>query len=326
MAGDNMVYQGKLSSADGKLYNIAYKGLDGTLSLADKVANVRNLRVNALSGAVQLEGEYAFKETVPRFAVTSRVQGIDVKELYAALDSNAERDIRGRMNADMKLSGNGKSWDEIRPNLRGQGEAEVVQGALLNFNVAEGALTGITGIPGLTNMVSPALRRKYPATFAAKDTEFKELKSSFDLADGRTNVKNLRMAAADFVVQGKGWADFERKVDFRAAINFSPQLSADLVQSARETKYLLNDQGQLDVPFVLSGRMPNVKPKPDINYLGQLVQRGFMRKGAEELQNRFFGGRESAAPKNDAPAEGKKKKRVPTEDLIRKGLEGLFKR
>ncbi|HEY7558831.1 MAG TPA: AsmA family protein [Candidatus Binatia bacterium] len=326
MAGDNMVYRGKLSSADGTLYNVAYKGLDATLSLADKVANVQSLRVNALSGSVQLEGEYAFKDPVPRFAVASRVQGIDVKELYAALDTKAERDIRGRMNADMKLSGNGKSWDEIKPNLRGQGEAEVVQGALLNFNIAEGALTGITGIPGLTNMISPALRRKYPETFAAKDTEFKELRASFDLADGRTNVKNLRMSAADFIVQGKGWADFDRKIDFRATINFSRPLSADLAQSARETKYLLNDQGQLEVPFVLSGRMPNVKPKPDINYLGQMVQRGFFRKGAEELQNRFFGGRETTAPKDDAPADDKKKKRAPAEDLIRRGLEGLFRR
>src|SRR5439155_12243570 len=135
MAGDNMVYQGKLNSAEGKLYNVVYKGLDATLSLADKVANIKSLRVNALSGNLQLEGEYSFKEPVPRFSVASKVQGIDVKELYTALDAKAERDIRGKLNADMKLSGSGKNWEAIKPTLRGQGDAEVLQGALLNFNI-----------------------------------------------------------------------------------------------------------------------------------------------------------------------------------------------
>ena len=326
MAGGDMVYQGQLSSADGTLYNVAYKALDTTLSLAEKVANIRNLRVNALSGSMQMEGEYSFKEPVPRFAVATNVKGIDVKELYIALDAKAERDIRGKLNADMKLAGNGKTWEEMKPNLRGQGEAEVIQGALLNFNVAEGALTGITGIPGLANIISPSVRKKYPETFEAKDTEFKELKANFDLANSRTNIKNLRLSAAEFIVQGSGWADFDRKVDFRSTINFSKPLSADLTRSAREVKYLLNDQGELTIPFALTGRMPNVKPKPDASYLGKMVQRGFMQKGVEELQNRFFGRDDSAAKKDKTPAETDKKKRSPTEDLIRKGLEGFFSR
>ena len=186
----------------------------------------------------------------------------------------------------------------------------------------------MTGMPGLTNIISPSLRAKYPETFTAKDTEFKELKANFDLADSRMNVKNLRMAAADFVVQGNGWADFDRKVDFRATLSFSQRLSADLSQSAREVKYLLNNQGQLEVPFALTGKMPNVKPKPDTRFLGQLVQRGFMRKGTEELQNRFLGGgKDSTAEKDEPPSDsGKKKKKNNTEDMIRRGLEGLFKR
>jgi AsmA protein len=326
MAGGNMAYQGKLSSANGTLYNVTYQGLDATLSLADKVANIRSLRVNALSGAVQVVGEYSFKEPVPKFSITSKTQGIDVKELYSALDPKAERDLRGRMNADMKLAGSGKSWEEIKPTLRGQGEAEVLHGALLNFNIAENTLTGITGLPGMTNIINPSLRNKYPETFTAKDTEFKELKAIFDLADGRMNVKDLRMSAAEFVMQGNGWADFTRRVDFRSTLSFSQRLSADLSQSAREMKYLLNNQGQLEMPIALKGKLPNVKPKPDTKYLAQMAQRGFMRKGSDELQNRFLGRRESATPEEDAPADNKKKKRTSTEDRIRKGLEGLFKR
>ena len=326
MSANGMSYEGKLSSSEGTLYNVPYKALDAALSLADKVANIKSLRVNALSGALQIDGQYSFKEAVPQFSMASKVQNIDVKELYTLLDAKAERDIRGRMNADMKLAGSGKSWDAIKPTLHGQGNAEIVQGALLNFNIADNVLTGITGVPGLTNAINPSLRAKYPETFTAKDTEFKELKANFDLADSRMNVKNLRMAAADFVVEGNGWADFDRKLDFRATLSFSQRLSADLSQSAREIKYLLNNQGQLEVPFALTGRMPNVKPKPDTRYLGQLVQRGFLRKGSEELQNRFLGGGKDSAAQTEEPTDSKKKKKSSTEDMIRRGLEGFFKR
>src|SRR5690349_1673091 len=326
MSANGMSYEGKLSSSEGTLYNVPYKALDAALSLADKVANIKSLRVNALSGALQIDGQYSFKEAVPQFSLASKVQNIDVKELYTALDPKAERDVRGRMNADMKVSGSGKTWEAIKPTLHGQGDAEVVQGALLNFNIADNVLTGITGIPGLTNAVNPSLRAKYPEVFTAKDTEFKELKANFDLADSRMNVKDLRMAAAEFVVQGNGWADFDRKVDFRATLSFSQRFSADLSQSAREIKYLLNNQGQLEVPFALTGKMPNVKPKPDTRYLGQLVQRGFLRKGSEELQNRFLGGGKDSAAQTEEPTDSKKKKKSSTEDMIRRGLEGFFKR
>jgi hypothetical protein len=225
----------------------------------------------------------------------------------------------------MKLAGSGKTWEEIKPNLRGQGEAEVVQGAVHNFNLAESVLTGITGVPGLTQIViSPTLRKKYPETFTAKDTEFKELKTLLDIGDGRINVKNLRMAAAEFFVQGNGWADFNRRVDIRATLSFSQRLSADLSQSARETKYLLSQQGQLEIPFTLSGTLPNVKPRPDVNFLGQVVQRNFMRRGVDELQNRFLG-KERTEDGKSVP-DDKKNRRNSSEDLIRRGLENLFRR
>ena len=328
MAGGATMYQGRLSSADGTLYNVPYKGLESTLTLADQVANIKSLRVNALSGTVQLEGDYAFRQPAPRFTVATRVQGVDVKELYHALDAKAERDLRGKLNAQMKLAGSGKTWEEVQPTLQGKGEAEVLQGALLNFNIAEGTLNGITGVPGLANLINPSLRQKYPETFSAKDTEFKELKMTLDVAASRMNVESLRMSAADFILQGNGWADFTRKVDFHAILSFSERLSGDIARTAREVKYVLNNQGQLEVPLVLRGRLPDVKPAPDSRYLGQIVQRGLLRKGAEELQNRFFGGNKQAQPQaqEDAPTDTTKKSKSSTEDLIRRGLESLFKR
>ncbi|HXG51424.1 MAG TPA: AsmA family protein [candidate division Zixibacteria bacterium] len=325
----NVVLQAKLASTDGTLYRIPYKGLEADLSLANKVATIRNLRMNALDGSLQLEGEYAFDAPTPHFSLATRARGIDIQRLYAAIDARAQRDLRGKLNADVKVNGGGQNWEQIKARLRGQGEAEVVQGALLNFNLAEGVLSGITGIPGLTNLINPRIRSKYPETFAAKDTEFRELKALLDLGGARINVKSLRIAAADFSVQGNGWADFDRRVDFRSVLQFSPRLSADIASSAREVRYLFNGQGQMEVPFALAGTLPNVRPRPDGDYLARMVQRGFLQKGAEEIQRRFFGRKEPDAARDQpapVPLEPERRRRESPDDLIRKGLDRLFGR
>ena len=116
-------------------------------------------------------------------------------------------------------------------------------------------------MPGMTKMINPQLRKKYPATFEAKDTEFKEMRGTFDVADGRININSLRIAAADYAVDGKGWADFDRKIDFKSVLQLSQQMSADIVQSARELKYLLNGQNQVEIPFTVGGRLPKCSPQ-----------------------------------------------------------------
>ena len=117
----------------------------------------------------------------------------------------------------------------------------------------------------------------------------------------------------------------------QAVLVLSQSLSADLGRSAREVTYMFNNQNQFEVPFALTGTLPKLKARPDSNYIGKLVQRGFMRKGAEELQQRLLGKDRSAPSGETSPQEPpsdqkKEKKKNSTEELIRKGLDQLFKR
>jgi uncharacterized protein involved in outer membrane biogenesis len=329
VAGGQVTFEGKLESSQGMLRKIAFQRLDTTLAVADKVVRLNDLRVNALGGDLTGKGEYAFGEAVPRFSADAKIRGMDINEFYRSLKAKTQRDLHGRLNASATLAGSGRNWSEVKPNLRGQGEAEIVQGALLNFNLANAALSA-TGIPGLGNLISPQVRKKYPETFEAKDTKFKQMKAHFDVADGRVNVKDLLIAAADYSVQGDGWVNFERKINFRAALNLSPALSADLAQSMSEVRFLFNNDNEFTMPMTVTGTLPRVKARPDSRYVARMFQRGAERQGLEELQRRFFGNKESSAPKEGDASEQqpaqKRKKKQSTEELIRKGLEGLFRR
>jgi hypothetical protein len=56
------------------------------------------------------------------------------------------------------------------------------------------------------------------------------------------------------------------------------------------------------------------------------VQKGFIRRGAEDLPRHNPDSAGPASADEAAPADSKKRKRGATEDAIRKGLEGFFKR
>src|SRR5439155_11456987 len=71
MQNGNLMVQSKIASSNGTLHAINYKDLQGSLSLVDKLANIRTLRVNAFNGTLQAEGEYAFKGPVPTFSLAS---------------------------------------------------------------------------------------------------------------------------------------------------------------------------------------------------------------------------------------------------------------
>jgi len=132
------------------------------------------------------------------------------------------------------------------------------------------------------------------------------------------------ITAADYTVQGKGRVDFNRHVNFNSMLVFSQRLSNDMARSAKEVRYLFNDRGLFEVPFRLAGTLPNVKPRPDSKYVNQLIKRGLSRKGAEEIRRRIFG--EKKEPTPPVGSQPTPKKPDPLEDLIRRGLEGIFGR
>lgn len=324
-----LTLEAKLESSDGILRKIAFEHLDATVAIADKTARLHSVRMDTLGGQVAGSGEYAFGESVPRFSMDAKIQKVDIDQFYRALNPRTQRDVQGRLNATATVAGSGKQWEEIKPTLSGQGDAEILDGALLNVNLADAALSA-TGIPGIGNIVTPEMRRKYPETFEAKDTRFKQAKAHFDIADGRSNVSDLRVTAPDYSIQGDGWVNFDRRINFHTQLVLSAPLSADLAKSMREAKLLFNSSNQFTMPFTVSGRLPRVKAKPDSSYLVKMFQRGSARQLSEELEQKYLGGSQPNAPRdgdaNDLEPTQKRKKKPSTEELIRKGLEGLFRR
>ncbi len=310
--------RGNFSSSEGTIADGDFKNIRTSVAFADRVATIESLSTDAFSGNVIAKGRYDMREATPRFAATATVKAVDIATLSNAFFPTAPKNLRGLVDMDLDVTGAGREWDAIQSSLKGQAKMEVKNGALLDVNLAESVLSNV---PGGVNIVPGDIRKKYPDVFSAKDTEFKQMKGSAVIADGRARTEDLVVSAAEFETRGKGWVGFDRKVDFNALLTFSQPLSQDIVGKAKQAKGFLNDKGQLEMPFTLSGKLPGAKPKPDMNYVAKAMQKGF-------LDQALGGGGKKSKKSSDAgdesPSESGGKKKKNNKDEIIRGLQNFF--
>jgi hypothetical protein len=182
-------------------------------------------------------------------------------------------------------------------------------------NVTESVLGGLTGIAGLSTLVSPGLRAKYPGIFATGDTRFDRLASTIAIGDRRLTSTDLTVAARDYTITGKGFVSFDRQADFALALVASSALSGDLTTAVKEARFLADGDGRIAVPFRLVGTLPQLRVVPDADFVTRTLSRALAERGLDALVGTLTG----------KPPAGKKGKERPTDDLLR-GLEGLLGR
>jgi hypothetical protein len=182
---------------------------------------------------------------------------------------------------------------------------------LKGVNIAESVLGGLTGIPGLSNLISPKVRSKYPELFGIDDTVFEVLAGKMTLRDGQALFDEIALAARDYRLDGKGTIGLDKALDIGMTFVASQNLTGDLIRSAKEIQYLTDANGRFNLPLRLAGSMPSIRAQPDVQYAARqlassLVQTG-LSKGLDALLGKkrapepvAQGGAEPAA---DAPAE-----------------------
>jgi hypothetical protein len=162
------------------------------------------------------------------------------------------------------------------------------------------------------------VRAKHRELFETGDTKFDKMGGSVVIADGVARTEDLTITARDYAMLAKGTYSLDNQLDFNASFVASRELSDDVVADVRETKYLTNAQGKIEIPFRLSGALPRVKAKPDSQFIANALSRAVVGKGLDKLFGKGKPPPPGVTPKPDL--------KHPERELLRKGLEGLFGR
>lgn len=305
---DGARHTGSLSSSGGSVANVDYKNLSGKYAITGKEAKLSDIHMQTLDGTIDGAGTVILDRESPSFAFDAKVRGVNVVDLFDMIPGTARKLISGKANLDLTVAGKGKEWANIQKNLDGNGLAELLDGAFLDFNVLKGVLDQLGQRTGQQQWISQSVVNKYPKVFKDPDTKFDKMKSDFVIQGGRLKARNLTLDAGDYGVLGQGSIGFDNTVDLKVTMKLSPALSKDLIADVREAKYLANTQGLIEVPFVLSGTLPKVTPGIDSKFIGEVIQRALLQKGGDTIQKKLldglFGGKKTSAPPDTTSKPG----------------------
>lgn len=284
MTADGAAAKGTLVSKQGSFYNLDFSDLSGTYSLEKQVIRVSNLRLNVLNGQLTGDAVYDMNQDPPAFQLNTKAQELDLVEYVRQSVVQLPKSFKGRLNFGINLSGQGTDWKTLYPTLDGSAAAEILDGVLFDTNIVEAILGGMTGLPGVTELISPNLKDEYPTVFASRHTVFDQLKFSSRIQQGVMNIETLLVSAADWVINGKGKYDLGQGLDSDAILQLSKGFSAYLAGKVNVLQHLVNEQGLLTIPFTMSGVLPSVKPSPNADILQNYLQQALLGKGIKKLE------------------------------------------
>jgi uncharacterized protein involved in outer membrane biogenesis len=343
MEDSGLRLEGTLRSVSGILRDFDYRNLAADVTYADSRAVLKPLSLDAFGGSIRGEGRYDLgNPDKPTFAMNVTVRNVGVAELLTPRRLGADRVLEGKLDGDLALTGAGSTWETIRAALSGNGKIRVHDGAIKDVNIAEDLLVALTGVPGLSELLSPKFRREYPSLFSTGDTSFKDLSGTLQIADGRISSKDLALSAADYFVRGRGSVGLDKTIDVTAAFQASDKLTKDLVAEVSAVKYLEAGSGRIEIPFRLTGELPSVRPQPDMSFVTSALQRalvGTLTDKLLDLGTRGSGGAANTAPAGSGsdkagretgsasqPKADQQQEPLTGEELLRKGLGDLLGR
>ena len=308
MSKGKTVVRGNLSSSEGTFQEIPYRNLRGKFAWSPRKLSFKSLSFQALGGTLRADGAWETGAKSPqRLAMNFNIRAVDLKALLSQKFPKFKDHIEGRLNFKARLQGEGKNSSSLQESLQGGGKTRIRDGSLKDFNLVERVLSKVTGLPGISNLLSSRIPSRYSTIFKRRDTPFDTLAATFTVEQGRIRTDDLFLATPDYSINGRGWIGFDKTMKWNVTLVMSPQFTRELVKEHKNVRYMLDRQGRLAVPFRLEGTLPRVQAKPDLKGLVKAIQRGLLRRSIE----RALGGK-------------KDKKKKQRRDWIQKGLEQLF--
>ncbi len=314
----------RLGSSSGSAGGATYQQLALALRFQNGRATIEELTLRAFEGDVQVSGYFDLAGERPFFDLDSSLRGVRIEDVIESQSKAAGHFVQGALDAQLTARGAGSSWDDVKRELTGDANLVLEDGKLRDVNLAESVLESVTGIPGLSQLISPSVRAKYPEVFGVGETVFEKLDAHLEIRDGFVHVRDLNIRARDYALSCEGRYSLDDALDMRAVLRLSEPLSRDLVASVKEASYLRDSSGRIEIPVLLRGPLSGIRPQPDLRHITRAVQQQIVGG----LLDRALGSSKSSRgeTESDEPTGEEAPPADATEELLQRGLDSLFKR
>lgn len=244
----------KISGTHSEKIHVEINAAKGLIKLAPMSAN---LYQGQYKGNVALDA----RGKTLNLSIDENLKGVQAGPLLK--DLSGDDKISGVANANVKLTGNGATVDQIKKTLAGNGQFSFTDGALKGVNIAESIRKAKAALKGET----------LPPTDEPVQTDFSSLTGSFTAKDGIINNQDLVTKAPLLRLSGAGTIDLPKE-----AINYGLKVVLVGTSKGQGSKDLADLKG-LTIPVKITGSFDNPKPTVDLASL-------FKEKAKEEIKEK----------------------------------------
>lgn len=223
------------------------------------------IRLSSLQ-ADMYEGEYRGNVTVDarqdnlKLNMDEKLSAIQAGPLLDDLTGDGK--ISGTVNANAKLTGQGKDVNGIKQTLSGQGGFEFKDGALKGINIAQ-----------TIRNAQARLKGEQPQTDVPQETDFSALKGSFTADNGLIENTDLELTSPLLRVIGKGTVDLVTEaIDYGLRVAIVGSLEGQGGRTLEELK-------GVTIPLKIGGTFSEPKPSVDLESL-------FKEQASDELKTK----------------------------------------
>lgn len=240
---------------------VAYKNINGQVSIADQAIRLQQLRTEALDGVVTLNGSYSTKvdKKEPDIAISYDVKDVDIQKTFLAFNTVQKlmpigQFLAGKLNSQLTMTGNLTSG--MLPDLSsltGNGNLLLLEGALRKFAPLE----------------------KLANTLQIKELQsitLKDIKNTFEFSHGKVFVKPFTIKVQDIEMQIGGMHGIDQTIDYIIALKVprkyigkeANSLVNGLITQASNRGIPINNSEFVNLNVKMGGSLTNPTIKTDL--------------------------------------------------------------
>jgi hypothetical protein len=230
---------GHVSVAEGRLKNVNFQQMTAGFHLSDwilKTTHQMTLYGGSYQGVMQVD----LASSEPSYTLDGRCAGLDVGQAVNELIP-AKNVLLGRLDTDMRLVGQGITWDVINKTLSGNGSVKITEAQLTSVDLFPklGQLLRQLGGPvGLT--ISKAWGSHV----------FRTIEGDWHLHQGKILTDRLRLRGEGVEALLKGYVGLDQSIEYAGDLFLPAQFIA---RQGAPTRLPQDEAGRLVVPFTVKG-------------------------------------------------------------------------
>jgi hypothetical protein len=273
-----------ITSEKGTVANIDYVDLSADVNVTPAKTIINRYSARALGGSVS--GSGIMEPKISKFDISAKVENVNLTEYFTYKVPGMKDVLAGRFNGDLHIGGQGKKWEDLAKTLTGNGGALVLEGSLLNMNIANQIFTGIQSVPMVPPNLTERMKARNPRLFASNKTLFENLSSKFQIANGKITTPDLKLATSDFALAGDGWFSLTKEMNLNSTLAFSKSVANDLIAEVPAAKYLLTPDGRIEIPLTLTGPLMKPAIRVDTAAMTAKFQQGMVQQGQKQVEDK----------------------------------------